>query len=107
MDVIRLEQLDKQAAAQIAALFAVPLTAAPYRVGGEPVYRLALPFAEPIEMVLWPPLRRVDVRVGPCALVFKSIDTIELYPGVEVLFRRRDPPGHLFVSVNGRVEMAI
>ncbi len=107
MEFIRLDRLDEDTAAQIAALFAVPLTVAPYRIGGEPVYRLLLPFAEPIEIVLWPPLRRVDVRTGACALVFKSIDAIELYPGVEVLFRRRDPPGHLFVSVNGRVEMAV
>ena len=30
---------------------------------------------------------------------------MELYPGVEVLFRRENPPGMLFVSVAGRVAL--
>jgi hypothetical protein len=107
MDVVRLEQLDEHAAAQIAALFGVPLATAPYVMGGKPVYRLLLPFPQQIELLLWPQLQRADVRVGTCALVFKAISGIELYAGVEVLFRRRDPFGHLFVSVSGRVEMAV
>ncbi len=107
MDLIRLDTLDADAAAQIAALFGVPLTTAPYQMRGEPVYRLLLPFPQQIELLLWPQLQRVDVRTGVCALVFKSVSAIELYPNVEVLFRRQDPPGHLFVSVNGRVEMAV
>jgi hypothetical protein len=107
MDVMRLDRLDAQAAAEIAALFGVPLKTASYAMRSEPVYRLLLPFAPQIEMLLWPQLQRADVRVGACALVFKTISAIELYPGVEVLFRRQDPPGHLFVSVNGRVEMVV
>ena len=34
-----------------------------------------------------------------------DITSVELYPGVEVLFRRDDPPGMLFVSVQGRVAL--
>jgi CRP-like cAMP-binding protein len=30
---------------------------------------------------------------------------VELYPGVEVLFRRDDPSAFLFVSVKGRVAL--
>jgi hypothetical protein len=102
--------LEEPAAEQIAALFGVPLGIAPYQFHGRPVYRLSLSFSETgqtMELVLWPELRRVDVRTGVWALVFRAISAIEIYPGVEVLFRRQDPPGHLFVSVNGRVEMAV
>lgn len=102
--------LDERVARQIATLFGVELQVAPYRVRDRPVYRLTLEFPlprQPIELLLWPELSRVDVRTGVCALVFKAISAIEIYPGVEVLFRRQNPPGHLFVSVGGSVEMAV
>ena len=35
----------------------------------------------------------------------RDITSVELYPGVEVLFRRDDPPAMLFVSVKGRVAL--
>jgi CRP-like cAMP-binding protein len=37
--------------------------------------------------------------------VLKGVEAVDLYPGVEVLFRRNEPPAFLFVSVKGRVAM--
>ena len=71
MDPKVFPSLDLAAAEAIASLFSVPLELAPYRFRGEKVYRLVIPpLAEraPIEIVLWLPLSRVDVRAGPCAL---------------------------------------
>jgi hypothetical protein len=110
VEPIRFPRLDEQAAGAIAELFGVPLGLAPYRLRGRPVYQLLIPMPSeerPLEMVLWPDLARVDVRVGASAMVFKSVSGVEIYPGVEVLFRRQNPPGHLFVSVGGSAEMAV
>ena len=73
-----------------------------------PVYQIALPSAEhgqPLLLTLWPSLSRVDVRLGKSYWALRGITSVELYPGVEVLFRRDDPPGMLFVSVQGRVAL--
>ena len=73
-----------------------------------PVYQMTVPSAElgqPLLLTLWPSLSRVDVRLGKSYWALRDITSVELYPGVEVLFRRDDPPGMLFVSVKGRVAL--
>lgn len=106
----RLDVLDRIAVTQIAGLLGVQPQLAPYRAGDQPVYQLAVPnrtLGVDVQLLLWPGLQRADVRIGDCAMVFKEISSIELYPGIEVMFRRTDPPGHLFLSVSGRAEMAV
>ncbi len=60
---------------------------------------------EPLLLTLWPSLGRVDVRLGRSYWALREITSVEIYPGVEVLFRRDDPPAFLFVSVKGRVAL--
>lgn len=106
----RLPELNAETVRRIAELLGVPVREARFRVGGEPVYELTVrskALALDVTVLLWPSLRRVDVRIGDCSLVFKRIDAVELYPGVEALFRRDDPPGYLFVSRDGRASMVM
>ncbi len=94
--------------ADIAALLGTPAHVEPYRVRGAPVYRVVLYNAvlqAQVVVVLWPALARVDLRVGDSALVLKGVDEVLLFPGVEVMFRRRQPAASLFVSVGGRFGM--
>src|SRR3990172_7202198 len=73
-----------------------------------PVYQMTVPSAElgqPLLLTLWPSLSRVDVRAGKSYWALRGITSVELFPGVEVLFRRDGPPGMLFVSVKGRVAL--
>jgi hypothetical protein len=77
-------------------------------VHGAAIYRLVVRnpvLAVAVTLVLWPSLARVDVRVGDSAIVFKGVNEIALYPGVEVMFRRHQPAASLFVSVGGRFGM--
>jgi len=60
---------------------------------------------EPLLLTLWPSLSRVDVRLGQSSWTLRGITSVELYSGVEVLFRRDDPSAFLFVSVKGRVAL--
>ncbi len=60
---------------------------------------------EPLLLTLWPSLGRVDVRLGRSYWALREITSVEIYPGVEVLFRRDDPSAFLFVSVKGRVAL--
>jgi len=97
-------------AEQIAALLGCALHAASYRAGGAPVFELTVPshsLGVPVSLLLWTGLGRADVRIGDSSMVFKQIAQVELYPGVEVLFRRFTPPGYLFVSVGGRASMVV
>jgi hypothetical protein len=100
--------LTPQLVPRIAALLGTMAVAEPFRAGGEAVFALTLP-AEGLDvdlvLILWPGIHRVDVRLGASSMVFKQIDSVELYPGVEVLFRRQQPPGYLFVSIGGRASM--
>ena len=109
---------DAEAPAAIARLLAAELTEAPFRVpdhddngdssNGAPVYELRLRSREheaEILLLIWPSLDRADVRLGRSTWTLKAIDTVEMYPGVEVLFRREDPAAILFVSVEGRVAL--
>jgi hypothetical protein len=75
---------------------------------GAPVFELRLRSHEHDHdalILLWPSLARVDVRLGMSTWTLKGVDDVELYPGVEVLFRRSDPPAILFVSVAGRIAL--
>ncbi len=109
---------DAGAPAAIARLLAAELTEAPFRVPdsdtnadaseGSPVYELRLRSREhegEILLLIWPSLDRADVRLGKSTWTLKSIDAVEMYPGVEVLFRREKPAAILFVSVDGRVAL--
>ena len=109
---------DAEAPAAIARLLAAELTEAPFRVpdaegngdtgAGAPAYELRLRSKEHESealILIWPSLDRADVRLGKSTWTLKAIDTVELYPGVEVLFRREEPPAILFVSVEGRVAL--
>ena len=115
------QTFDESTVEAIAALFGVDARKAPFEVpklppGAEgqpapqkaPVYQMTVPSAElgqPLLLTLWPSLSRVDVRAGKSYWALRNITSVELYPGVEVLFRRDDPPGMLFVSVKGRVAL--
>lgn len=111
--VTRFATLDEAAVRAIAALLRVPVQTAPYHVHGQPVYQLVVRNRAldcDLSVILWPALNRIDVRIGPPeggAMVFKAISSIEIYPGIEVMFRRTDPPSHLFISISGRVEMVV
>lgn len=84
---------------------------AAYRVASEPVYELTVPCARlpgaHLLIVLWPSLQRVDVRLVPnaggaplMALTAKRVRAVEIYAGVEVMFRR-DGGNVLFVTRDG------
>jgi len=78
----------------------------PATAGPELVYQMTLQSQEmrrSLFILLWPSLSRVDVRLGEFTWTLRDISDVELYPGVEVLFRRAEPPAFLFVSVGGRV----
>jgi hypothetical protein len=95
---------------RIASLLGVPIREAPYRAGGSPVYELSIRsdvLDTDVSLLLWTGLRRADIRLGDSSLVFKQVDAVELYPGVEVLFRRLAPPGYMFLSVGGRASLVI
>ena len=109
---------DAGAPAAIARLLAAELTEAPFRVPddgantdageGSPVYELRLRSREherEILLLIWPSLERADVRLGKSTWTLKAVDAVEMYPGVEVLFRRDEPAAILFVSVDGRVAL--
>jgi len=92
------------------APFQLPLVSRRLGAGeeGEPVYQLSLDSQEAggrLLITLWPTLGRVDVRLGNHYWVLKGVEAVDLYPGVEVLFRRNQPPAFLFVSVKGRVAL--
>ena len=115
------QTFDETTVEAIAALLGVAARKAPFQVpklpaGTEgqpatqkaPVYQMTVPSAElgqPLLLTLWPSLSRVDVRAGKSYWALRDITSVELYPGVEVLFRRDDPPAMLFVSVKGRVAL--
>jgi hypothetical protein len=74
----------------------------------EPVYQMTLnseELGQPLRILLWPSLARVDVRLGQTNWTLRDIADVEVYPEVEVLFRRHQPPAFLFVSVKGRVSL--
>ena len=55
-----------------------------------PVFQMSVrsqELGELLLLTLWPSLGRVDVRLGRSSWVLQGITSVELYPGVEVLFR--------------------
>ncbi len=96
------------------------ITLAPFRIRGEPVYRILLPILEGAvtpkapradimsdgkaavtTLTLWPSLRRVDVTNPWVAVVATGIVAVDLVTGVEAIFRHAG--GSLTVARNGRV----
>ena len=100
--------LSEPLVADIAAALGATCELAPFRVGGAAVYRLALaPMGKPpVQLTLWPSLARADVQVGDCAVIFKGIDRVLIFPGVEVVFQRSGQRGFLLVHCGGRVATA-
>lgn len=104
---------DPDAPEAIARLLGGTLEEAPFRLPEDEsaqttVYRIRMISAEhhaEITMLLWPALSRFDVHLGKSTWTLKHISEVQLYPGVEVLFRRHDPPAVMFVSVQGRVAL--
>lgn len=101
--------LAPEAVDAIAALFGTEAVVEPYTPDGAAVYRLTPGgAADGVTLVLWPSLRRVDVTsTGNHAWVMKNVGSVEVVPGVEVVFRPAGFDGYLFVSVNGWVNMVI
>ena len=96
----------------IGAELGVRVQTAAYHVRGEAVYAMrvpckALPGAS-VLVVLWPPLQRVDARLQDArgktvfSVTQKGVTAVEIYPGVEVMFRR-ESGGVLFVTRVGVV----
>ena len=101
--------LSAETCRSIAAALAAELVTAPYQFRGRPVYevRLALPAdAVGVRLVLWPELCRADVYVGDNPIVFKRIEKVAIYPGLEVIFWRHRPRAFLLVAQNGKVATA-
>jgi len=116
------QTFDETTVEAVAALLGVDARKAPFKVPklppgtkgqpatakAAPVYQMTVPSTEhglPLLLTLWPSLSRVDVRLGKSYWALRDITSVELYPGVEVLFRREEPPGMLFVTVQGRVAL--
>ena len=108
MDVQSDGPLSEAVVTAIAAALAARCEAAPFRVDGAPVYRLSFTPAgqTPVLLTIWPSLARADVRAGDCAVVFKGIDRVLVFPGVEVVFQRSGHRGFLTVHRGGRVATA-
>lgn len=96
------------------------VTPAPFRIRGEPVYRVVIPILDgavkpdalgadtvpksasgATTLTLWPSLQRVDATNPWVAVVATGIVAVDLVSGVEVIFRYVG--GSLTVTRNGRV----
>jgi hypothetical protein len=78
---------------------------APFQLPGGAVYQFTVqePAGTPSAIVtLWPSLRRVDAIGSGTAVVFTRVATVQLVPGVEILFRR-DGGEYLIVARNGKI----
>jgi hypothetical protein len=100
--------LSLQVIGEIAAALHATCDLAPFRVDAAPVYRVRFtpPGKAPVQLTLWPSLARADVAAGDCAVVFKGIDRVLVYPGIEVVFQRSGQRGFLTVHRGGRVATA-
>lgn len=104
---------DEGAPKAIAELLGGAIQEAPFRLPEDQsaettVYRITMTSAEHedvLTLLVWPALSRIDVHLRKSTWTLKNISEVQLYPGVEVLFRRDSPPGMLFVSVQGRVAL--
>jgi hypothetical protein len=103
---------DESALDAIGAELGAPVKNAAYRVRGAAVYEVRVPCRSlpgaNVLVVLWPSLARVDLRLQDAAgnAVFAvtrhGISAVEIYPQVEVMFRRA-VDGVLFVTRHGVV----
>ena len=78
---------------------------APFQLPGGAVYQFTVhdQTDKPSAMVtLWPSLRRVDAIGAGTAIVFTRVATVQLVPGVEILFRR-DGGEYLIVARSGKI----
>ena len=100
----------------IAAELGAAVSLAPFDVRGEAVWECRVPTkwcpGAHLHVLLWPPLARVDVRVippgggpTPVTMTAKEVHTVEIYDGVEVMFRRRGG-SVLFVTRHGHAAVA-
>jgi hypothetical protein len=108
MDATTSAALSEEVIAAISAALAGQCERAPFAVQGAPVYRVSFtpPGKAPVQLTLWPSLARADVLAGDCAVVFKGIDRVLVYPGIEVVFQRSGKRGFLTVHRGGRVATA-
>lgn len=96
------------------------VTLAPFRIRGEPVYRVVIPILDGAgkpdapradvvpntasgvtTLTLWPSLQRVDATNPWVSVVASGIIAVDLVSGVEAIFRHSG--GSLTVARNGRV----
>lgn len=92
----------------IAAVLGGQLVESSFSEPDTPAYQLTLrnqKLDTPMRVLLWPSLSRVDVQTGDCLRVLKDMTEVRLFLGVELQFRRDNPPGMLFIGVQGRVVM--
>jgi hypothetical protein len=89
---------------------------APFSVDGNTVWECRIPTrwypGAQLHILLWPSLARVDARVmppsgrqTPIAITAKSVHHVEIYAGVEVMFRRYGG-SVLFITRHGHAAMA-
>jgi hypothetical protein len=91
---------------EIAELFGVQATIAPYTPDGSVVYQVEFHAGEGhVQMVLWPSLSRVDVRCGQHSWVMKGVGAVEFVTDVEVIFKPSEGEGYLFVARKGLISM--
>ena len=100
----------------IAAELCATVSLAPFDVSGEAVWECRVPTrwypGAHLHVLLWPSLARVDARVIPPAggptpitVTAKAVHTVEVYDGVEVMFRRHGGSA-LFVTRHGHAAVA-
>lgn len=101
---VRFAGVSREAVAAVGALFGVELSVEPYEPAtGEPVFALDYrAVSGTIRLVLWPSLRRVDVRCGPHTWVAKAVRETEVIEGLEVIFHT-NAGATLFVALTGDV----
>jgi hypothetical protein len=56
---------------------------------------------EPVMLVFWRSLQRVDATTGQATVVMTKIEAVDLVEGVEVQFRRAE--GFLIVALGGQI----
>ena len=117
---VRRRAFDRESLDEIALELGHPLTHAPFRIHGQPVWRLAIPIvAGPVvsgeasapipeaasdgEAVLtfWLTLGRVDASSPATSVVATGIVAVDLVPGVEAIFRYLG--GSVTAARNGRI----
>ena len=90
---IRTLAYDANAIDAIAAELEVEASPAPFRLPSSAVWQLTVNGEQgrpQALLTLWPGIARVDVIAGPATIVFTDIEVVDLVPGVEVQFRRRN-----------------